>query len=227
MAEQEVIKHTKKVFKIWKSNQNGFWYKLKEFLFEIFIIVFAVSLSIWFHDLSTKMHQKEEVRDFYIDLKSDLENDKKEFEDYKKNLTNGIGSKNKASDTIKLDVKRIARTNTTLNLLTIYRKNNKGNFESFKSSGNTSFIQNKLLKRMIFTYYEQSLKKIESIEETCNAQGDKTLNYILQNKKENMTLIYSNSVMYKNYLGMLLNKYNETILEINVLLSEIDKELKQ
>src|SRR4051812_19152197 len=47
MAELEVVKHTKKVYKIWNSKEHSFWHKAKEFLIEIFIIVFAVSLSIW------------------------------------------------------------------------------------------------------------------------------------------------------------------------------------
>jgi len=39
MAEQEVIKHTKKIVETVKSNKHSFWDKVKEFITEIFIIV--------------------------------------------------------------------------------------------------------------------------------------------------------------------------------------------
>ena len=48
MAEQEVIKHTKKAYSIWGSKNSPF-HKIKEFVVEIFIIVFAITISIWFH----------------------------------------------------------------------------------------------------------------------------------------------------------------------------------
>lgn len=226
MAEQEVIKHTKKMYKIWKSKENSFGHKLKEFLLEIFIIVFAVSLTIWFHDISAKLHQEEEVRDFYIDLKSDLENDKKEILKEKKVLLNSNEGKIQQRDTIKLNLQKTEITNSPTRIISINRKNNKGNFESFKSSGNTSFIHNKLLKRLIFTYYEQNLKKLETNEEQFNNQGEKVLDYILQNKKENKSFIYSNSILYKNFQNRLIEKYDEVTKEINILLNEIDKELK-
>jgi hypothetical protein len=63
MAEQEVIKHTKKIFTVWNSSK-GFWHKLWEFFLEIFIIVFAISLSIYLHDSSEKKHQRHETKEF-------------------------------------------------------------------------------------------------------------------------------------------------------------------
>jgi hypothetical protein len=52
MADQEIVKHTKKIYKVWHSKEHTFMQKFKEFLLEIFIIVFAVTLSIWFHNWS-------------------------------------------------------------------------------------------------------------------------------------------------------------------------------
>src|ERR1044071_5128761 len=80
MAEQEIIKHTKKVYKMWNSKEHGLWYKVREFLIEIFIIVFAVSLSIWLHDRSEHNHEQKEVREFLLGLRLDLLSDIKEME---------------------------------------------------------------------------------------------------------------------------------------------------
>src|SRR4051812_34516056 len=83
MAEQEVIKHTKKIYKVWNSKEHSFWQKLKEFLLEVFIIVFAVSLSIWFHNRSEHANQQEDVKQFLLGLKSDLKSDLAEMQDDK------------------------------------------------------------------------------------------------------------------------------------------------
>ena len=58
MAEQEIIKHTKKIFKAIGKENVTIWHKLKEFAIEIIIIVIAISLSIWFHNYSE--HRKEQ-----------------------------------------------------------------------------------------------------------------------------------------------------------------------
>ena len=71
MAEQEVIKHTKKVYKIWGSKEHSFRQKVKEFFVEVFIIVFVITLSIWFHNRSEHSKEQEEVKHFLLGLKSD------------------------------------------------------------------------------------------------------------------------------------------------------------
>jgi hypothetical protein len=52
MAEDEIAKHTKKIYKTWRAKELNFWHKLKEIMVEIFIIVFAVTVSIWFPNRS-------------------------------------------------------------------------------------------------------------------------------------------------------------------------------
>ena len=78
MAEQEVIKHTKKLFGIWET-KNPIWHKISEFVFEIFIIVFAITISIYFHDRSVLKHQRHETQEFLLGLKQDLITDIEEM----------------------------------------------------------------------------------------------------------------------------------------------------
>src|SRR6478735_2902080 len=75
MAEQEVIKHTKKAYKVWSNNEHSVFYKIREFVIEIFIIVFAITISIWFHNRSEHSHQQQEAKEFLLGLKADLRND--------------------------------------------------------------------------------------------------------------------------------------------------------
>ena len=74
MAEQEIIEHTKRIFGIWKT-KNSLLHKLSEFIAEIFIIVFAITLSIYFHDRSELRHQRHEAKEFLFGLRQDLKTD--------------------------------------------------------------------------------------------------------------------------------------------------------
>jgi len=58
-----------------KRPQHSFWEKVKEVAIEIFIIVFAVTLSIWLHSWSDHRHEQKEVEEFLSGLKGDLAKD--------------------------------------------------------------------------------------------------------------------------------------------------------
>jgi hypothetical protein len=74
MADQEVIKHVKHAIDVARSDRR--WtHKLQEILLEIAIIVFAVSLSIWLHNWSEGSKDREEEREFLVGLKADLQAD--------------------------------------------------------------------------------------------------------------------------------------------------------
>jgi len=62
--QEEISKHTKKIYNTMKNPKHTFTEKIKEVLIEIFIIVFAVTLSIWLHSWSEHNHQQKEVTAF-------------------------------------------------------------------------------------------------------------------------------------------------------------------
>jgi hypothetical protein len=64
MAEDEIAKHSRKIYKTWFNKELSIWHKISEFLIEMTIIVFAVSISIWFHNVSEHKHQQEDVKQF-------------------------------------------------------------------------------------------------------------------------------------------------------------------
>jgi len=79
MSEQELIQHTKKIFGIWKT-KSSVLHKLSELLSEILIIVFAVTISIYFHDRSELRHQRHNTKEFLLGLKQDLTTDIEEMQ---------------------------------------------------------------------------------------------------------------------------------------------------
>ena len=75
MAENEIVKHVEAAYKVAKDPEKHWLHKLKEILIEILIIVFAVSLSIWFHNWSDSLHEHKEEREFLVGLQKDIRAD--------------------------------------------------------------------------------------------------------------------------------------------------------
>ena len=159
MAEDEIAKHTKKIYKTWFNKEFSIWHKLSEFLIEIIIIVFAVSISIWFHNRSEHAHQQEEVRTFLIGLKDDLSHDIAEMKE------DSISYRNQArifSYISGLKLKQLPDKDTLRaygNWLfnTTEFEANDGRFEGFKSSGKIGFIENDSLQNDIMDLYQENI----------------------------------------------------------------------
>ena len=159
MADQEVIKHTKLIYKIWNSKEHSFWHKAKEFVVEILIIVFAVSLSIWLHGRSEHSHQSAEVKSFLLGMKQDLLNDIKEMEAdqqmflkskdafiYVRSLKKGQPAQQDSID----KYNRYLFNETGLVA-------NNGRFEGFKSSGKIGTIENLKIQNELTDLYQENI----------------------------------------------------------------------
>jgi hypothetical protein len=194
MAELEIIKHAKKAHASMNSD-NTIWHKTKEILIEIFIIVFAVTLSIWFHSWSEHRHQQMEVKQFLTGLKEDLQNDisemNKDKESYIKQqkvftyLYNLKIKENIAVDTMKKHGRWIFNT-TALNP-------NAGRFEGFKSSGKIGSIENSKLQTDIMDLYQENIPALLG----------STSGYI-EGKKKLLTYIELNNVRITDSTSNLL-----------------------
>src|ERR1700759_2451649 len=159
MAEDEIAKHSRKIYKTWFNKELTIWHKLSEFLIEITIIVFAVTISIWFHNMSEHKHQQEEVKQFLTGLKADLEQDIKEMENDKESyqkqsaiftyLRNLKKNQMPNRDTLNANANWIFNT-TALNP-------NDGRFQGFKSSGKIGTIENDSLQNDIMDLYEENI----------------------------------------------------------------------
>ncbi len=158
MADLEVAKHTKKVYKIWNNKQYSFWHKLKEFLIEIIIIVFAVSISIWFHNISEHNHEKKEAITFFKGLQSDLVKDITEMQQDSLSFVEQqnyfhfiIDSAYANYDSALLMDRRFLFTNITVLLPNISR------FEALKYAGKMKIIENTELLDEIISLYEEQI----------------------------------------------------------------------
>lgn len=185
MAEQEVIKHTKKIYKVWNSKEHSLWHKVKEFLIEIIVIVFAITVSIWFHNRSEHSHQQTEVKQFLLGLKADLQNDLEEME----------------SDSISYESQQKAfryitsvKLNKQLNedslnkyanwiFNTTALQPNNGRFEGFKSSGKIGLIENAELQNDIMDLYQENIVSLLVSANNYITNKRKLFDYVSRNRK--------------------------------------------
>jgi len=221
MADLEVRKHVKKSLHILKRKDKGFWHKIKEFLLEIFIIVFAVSLSIWLHGLSEKHHKAEEVKEFLTDLKADLQADKENIKKNKKMLIKEVDSyKTEKKDNIKISKK--TKKKSLIFIITANTNINSGNYQGFKSSGNIAFILDKPLKRKILQYYEQETKRVEDQEKQYNNQMEKVFGIILSQGN----YLEVNHFFLNRYRNSLIESYDKLTIDIDNLIKDINQDIK-
>jgi hypothetical protein len=237
MAEQEVIKHTRKIYKTWFSKEHSFWHKLSDFFVEIIIIVFAVSISIWFHNRSEHAHEQEEVKAFLLGLKSDLTQDiiemQNDMESYREqSKIFGYISSTKRNEPLNEDTMRKYKRyiyNTT------EFAPNDGRFEGFKSSGKIGSIENKELQNDIMDLYQENIRDLLVSSRGYINIKTNLFYYIFNNQKRitdsttNEYEVLKNDPAYAystilNHPAEVLTRYQACLDLMRKIIAEIDKE---
>jgi hypothetical protein len=167
MADQEVIKHTKKVLSVMTHKEHSLGAKLREIALEVAVIVFAVSTSIWLHGVSEHRHEQEKVKTFLLGLKNDLltntESLKKEskFVRERRDVLAYLAALDPAASPDR------AVFDAAMNKLMYPRFGvflQAGRYESFKSSGRLMNIENEKLLQDIVFEFETGVRAIQGGE---------------------------------------------------------------
>jgi hypothetical protein len=239
MAELEVIKHTKKIKSIFHSD-NPLVEKLIEFLVEIVIIVFAVSITIWFHDLAEHRHQQKEVKEFLVGLKQDLKSDLAEMQSdqggYQKQLAalRFFSSMETNNPDITDSLKKYS--DQIFNKVELVQNN--GRFEGFKSSGKIGNIENKKLQNDILDLYQELIPSLLGTTQLYNEKKDRLIIFIEQNghldprqntlmmisevmKQDQARIISSTLIIFPREI---LKRYDVCISRINEIVKTIYEE---
>ncbi|MBV9962881.1 MAG: hypothetical protein JO072_11605 [Parafilimonas sp.] len=237
MAEQEIAKHTKNIFKIIAQKEQGFWHKLKDFLVEIIIIVFAVTISIWFENRSEHRHQQDDVKVFLLGLQKDLTADIAEMQQdrysYKMQKAAFMYIDHaKLGETLKRD--SVVYYSNWIYNTTALNPNN-GRFEGFKSSGKLGFIENDSLQNDILDLYQENIPSLLSstsnyvnhknilfsyLQKTLRRTTDSTSNILeVLNTEE-----AHNISMVLSFTDEITARYDATINKMKKIIAEIKKE---
>ena len=236
MAEQEVIKHTKKVFSIWSNKEHSFLHKVKEFLIEVAIIVFAVTLSIWLHSRSEHRHQQEEVKEFLLGLRADLQNDIQEMtgdkESYEKQgKAFSYITHVKMHETLNIDSLKKYQ-NSVFNSTGLIQ--NSGRFEGFKSSGKIGTIEDKKLQNDIMDLYQENIPSLLAGTNSYVTRKNYFFNYVYKFRKRtsdsttNMPgiLLEDEAQNLCNSLagvGEIIDRYDSCIVKMKTINTQIEK----
>jgi hypothetical protein len=242
--EEEVSKHTKKIFKTMSDKKHSFSEKVKEITFEILIIVFAVTLSIKLHEWSEHRHQQQEVKEFLSDLHEDLKEDIESLKATKSQLIETVKDKNyvlsisepvfdslrNSKDSISFKINFESKIPTS----GIIRNNISGNYEGFKSSGKIGYIENKKIKKLMLKYYQQLIPSMTEAEKYYNLNLSNTGDAIAElsgNGKKGKEIVYNPKFKFFFNVTVVMattmeSSYGEIIKVAQELDSEILKEVK-
>ena len=231
--QDEIRKHTKKVYDTLNSPTQMFGEKAKEVFIEIATIVFAILLSTYIHGQTEHAHEQVEVKAFITDLRQDLEKDIndmnigiKYFDDYSKRITFLLNITDTQRDSLN-------KVKSNVNIFgplgnSIY---NTGAYEGFKSSGKVGNIENSTLKRNILFYYQQQLPDIFR-SETLSTTNIYTLKEAYLNIGQKEKLLKNRKIRIIlteafGYSKMMIEVYQKAIVTAKEVTKEIDKELAE
>jgi hypothetical protein len=239
--EDEVAKHTRKIYRAWKNPQHPVVEKVKEIIIEIFIIVFAVTISIWFHNWSDHRHEQNEVKEFLRGLKDDLTEDIKQLQT-NKNVTAELDSSYHFLFSIQKNEVKSKAINDSLIYHNLYfdlrvTRPNIGRYEGFKSSGKIGNIENDSLKQHILVFYEQTIPHLVYGEDFVNGLQQKLLDLQIDKSAETTIKDFVTSTKIRGLLSFATQNfennidgtdgYNDAIKRAKRIILEIDNDQKK
>jgi hypothetical protein len=228
--EEEVVKHTKKLYKAVTKPGHSVFEKLKEIAVEIVIIVFAVTLSIWLHSWSDHRHEQKEVSAFLKGLREDLTKDVEMLKRKQASVTQMDAAyyylstlyNSPLADTMS-DKKISDHFYTDISVI----RPALGRFEGFKSSGKMETIEDDSLKQSLLEYYQQEIPDIIYGETFVNSVQLKLLDLQTDNKLPLREFIKTNKVQsllqicHHNFENN-LRAYAEMLRHVEKIISRID-----
>jgi len=155
MSEEKIIKHAGQAARALMKKENSWSKRIKEFLFEILIIVIAVSITLWFHNWNEHIHEKKLAKDFLAGISEDLkitvntiDSDQVHYQhtlDYYDTVWRQIMDN-------RIDKGYVDSESDNLTNMVGFAFDN-SRFESFKASGNLRLIKNQQLLQEITRMY--------------------------------------------------------------------------
>jgi len=212
-------------------------------LIEIFIIVFAVTLSIWFHNWSDSLHEHKEEREFLIGLQKDIQADiasvKSDSTFYSRGLTafkyfqRVAAGEPLAADSMKA-YQDLLFSNTVL-------EPHISRYEGLKGSGKFGIIGNTELLNKIIDLHEVTIKHVETVDGDYTGFANSISNFIQEHGDFNLnnnTFTNAQDVMRMPQMKFLLHfgkvfisnsalrTDDSCIIRCQQLIRQIDEELK-
>jgi Family of unknown function (DUF6090) len=243
MAENEIAKHIDAAYKAAKQPNTHWLHRLKEVLIEILIIVFAVTISIWFHNWSDSLHEQREAKEFLrglkVDLKEDIAQAKEDSAFYTMQLSRfryflRVGN----GDTLSADSMKAYQSalysNTSL-------EPHISRYEGLKGSGKFGIIENTDLLNNIINLHEATIKHVELLDGYYTDFANRLGSFFQENGQLNKNgssvtnaqeLVQMPRMRFLDMYGIsfisqnVLQANDSCIVQCQKLIDQIDEELK-
>ena len=242
MAEEEKIReHALSALQALTDKKKGWKEKLKDFFWEMLIIILAVNITLWFHNWSEKRHERELEKNFLIGIRGDLDQVKHDLETnllYTQPILDYYDSVWVQINGHRID-KAFVDTNSNNLMNTFEFEYNNSRYESFKSSGYLRLIENDSLSLDITTLYTVWLPEQVSLDKTVfNERRQQYVTYIGSKAQMDSSgkiiisdMLNSPDVKFQiKWQSVMLTskkwRRQFAIQEIGRVINEIDRELK-
>ena len=241
MAEEKIIKHTGDAVRALGKKGSSWKKKLGEFLFEIFIIVIAVSITLWFHNWNDHLHEKALAKDFLIGIREDLKITADNLDTAMVNYQHTLDYYNTVWNQIqtnRVDKHYVDSLSGNLTNMVGFLFDN-SRFESFKSTGNLRLIENhQLLEDLTRMYTETLPGRAESDKIIFQERRTQYITYIgsrvpigPDGNSQVSGFINDPAIRFQiMWQGFLLNEMKDQKInlakQIRSLVAEIDRELQ-
>ncbi len=240
--EHEIADHAKKALKAMHNHEKTFWERTKEVLFEILIIVFAVTFAAFIERSREYYKEKSEAKEFVFGLENDLDNEIKQLQTAKNDMDT---LRSNYTYLINLDNKKIdslAKTNNRSHSFNISKFNTRianGRYDGFKSSGRVQTIANDSLRNDILKFYEEDVPFVDFAENVFNANQVRLEDYFLNNAGVNTQTLkgaYQLVSAYKcklilrftlSYSDAVERGYDKALTQAKKIRREINQEYQQ
>ncbi|MCL2598193.1 MAG: hypothetical protein FWD66_11220 [Paludibacter sp.] len=188
MAEEEKIReHAKHALQDLFDKSKKWKDRIKDFAWEVFIIIVAVNITLWFHSWSEKRHERELEKNFLIGIRGDLGiiNQKLIGDSiFNQPIFNYYDSIDTQITNHRID-KAFADANSSNLLSDSYFVYDNSRFENFKSSGYLRLIENDSLALVIAYLYTIAFPNIKDMDKIVNDNMSDLLTYLYANSRLN------------------------------------------
>ncbi|SDC06739.1 hypothetical protein [Williamwhitmania taraxaci] len=185
--QEEEIEQSRTVSGILRNAKRSIKGKIQTIVIEIIIIVFGVTISIWLQGRSQYKNQQQEVKEFLADIKTDITDNIRMMAKANASLSQVITDFSYIEKLSKKQYDSIARgprgdtfLSEMMSAHIILRRSSDGNYEGFKSSGKIGYIENKKLKKLILSYYQQKIPSLLEVDKYYNASVSRITDYSIE-----------------------------------------------
>lgn len=242
MSENEIVKHVESAYKAVRNPQTHWLHKLKEVAIEIAIIVFAVSLSIWFHNWSDSLHEHKEEREYLLGLRNDVQANLASARDdsvfyartlYKLEYFQRVGSGQPLSPDSLLSYQSVFFSSVTLDPRV-------SRYEGLKGSGKLGIIENTDLLNNIINLHEVTIKHTEFLDNLYAEYSNRLGNFLQEHGTlghDNLMILNAEELIRMSQMRLLIAygvhaipnnmlRYQDScIVQCRQVIRQIDSEL--